>query len=104
MTDSNNVRIQLKYFSNLSPLNMNDVFKSAGQNATATRTSLFKLNQPLRKANHGLKSLPYVEPSVWSKLPYFLKTTENVNTSKHRVKRHFFCRMNNKENDIYSYF
>ena len=69
---------------------MNDVFKLAGQNSTATRTYLFKLSQPLQKINHGQKSLSYVAPCIWNKLPDFLKTTENVNTFKHRVKKHFF--------------
>ena len=93
-----------KYFNNLNPLYMNDVFKPAGQNTTATRTYFFKLSQPLRKTNHGQKSLSYVAPCIWNKLPDFLKTTENVNTFKHRVKKHFFRRMNNEENNIYSYF
>ena len=61
---------------------MNDAFKLAGQNTTATRTSSFKFSQPLRKANHGRKSLSYVAPSIWNKLPDFLKTTDNVNTYK----------------------
>ena len=39
--------ITFKYSNNLSPLYMNYVFKAAGQNTTATRTSLFKLSQPL---------------------------------------------------------
>ena len=39
--------ITFKYSSNLSPLYMNDVFKAAGQNTTATRTSLFKWSQLL---------------------------------------------------------
>ena len=82
---------------------MNDVFKLADQNTTATRTSLFKLSQPLRKINHGQKSLSYMAPSIWNKLLDFLKTTDNVNTYKHRVKKHFFQRMNNEENNIYSY-
>ena len=81
---------------------MNDVFKLAGENTTATRTSLFKLSQPLRKANHGQKSLSYVVPSIWNNLPDCLKTTGNVNTYKHRVKKHFFQRMSNGENNIYS--
>ena len=68
---------------------MNDVFKLADQNTTTTRTSLFKLSQPLRKTNHRQKSLSYVAPSIWNKLPDFLKTTDNVNTYKHRVKKHF---------------
>ena len=93
-----------KHFNNLSPLYMNDVFKPAGQNTTATRTYLFKLSQPLRKTNHGQKSLSYVAPCIWNKLPDFLKTTENVNTFKHRIKKDFFRRMNYEENNIYSYF
>ena len=39
--------LTFKYFNYLSPLYMNDVFKLAGQNTTTTRTSLFKLSQPL---------------------------------------------------------
>ena len=80
--------ITFKYFNYLSPLYMYDVFKLAGQNTTATRTSLFKLNQPLRKTNHRQKSLSFVAPSIWNKLPDFFKTTDKVNTYKHRVKKH----------------
>ena len=93
-----------KYFNNLNPLYMNDVFKPAGQKTTAPRTYLFKLSQHLQKTNHGQKSLSYVVPCIWNKLPDFLKTTENINTFKHRVKKHCFRRMNNEENNIYSYF
>ena len=45
---------------------MNDAFKLAGQSTTTTRTSLFKLSQPLRKTNRGQKSLSYVAPGNWS--------------------------------------
>ena len=58
-----------KYFNNLSPLYMNDVLKLAGQNTTPTRTYLFKLSQPLRKTNHKQRSLSYVAPCIWNKLP-----------------------------------
>ena len=79
-----------KYFNNLSPLYINDIFKLAGQNTTATRTYLFKLSQTLWKTYHKQKSLSCVAPCIWNKLPDFLKTTKNVNTFKHRVKKHFF--------------
>ena len=36
-------------------------------------------------------------PSVWDKLPHFLKTIDNVNTYK---QKHFFQRMNDEENNI----
>ena len=51
-------------FNNLSPLYTNDLFKPAGQNTTTTRTSLFKLSQPLRKTSHRQNSLSYVAPSI----------------------------------------
>ena len=69
---------------------MNDVFKLAHQNTTATRSSLFKLSQPLRKTNLGQKCLSYVVPSIWNKLPNFLKRTDNINTNT--VKKHFFSK------------
>ena len=94
----------VKYFNYLNLLYTNNVFKLADQNTSATWTSLFKLSQPLRKTNHRQKSLSYVVPSIWNKLPVFLKTTDNINTQKHRVEKHFFQRMNNEENNIYSYF
>ena len=74
--------VTFKYFIYLSPLYMNDVFTLTGQNTSATRTSLFKLSQPLRKTNHGQKCLSYVAPRIWNKLTDFLKTTDNVNTYK----------------------
>ena len=69
---------------------MNDVFKLAGQNTTATRTSLFKLSQPLRKTNHGQKCLSYVAPSIWNKLPDFLKTTDSSTRTNTELKSIFF--------------
>ena len=95
--------MSFKYFNYLSILYLNDVFKLAYQKTTTTRTSLFKLSQTLTN-NHGQKSISYVAPSLWDKLPDFSKTTNNVNTYKHRVKKHFFQRMNNEEGNIYSYF
>ena len=43
---------------------MNDVFKLAGQNTATTRTSLFKLIQPLQKTKHEQNSLSDVTPSI----------------------------------------
>ena len=38
------------------------------------------------------------------KLPNYLKSAENLNIYKHRVKEHFFHRINNEANSIYIYF
>ena len=92
-----------KYSNYLTPLYMN-VFKPATQSNTANRTFLFKLSQLLQKTNHRQKSLSYVAPSIWNKLPNFLKTTDNANMYKHIVKKHFFFLQNEQENNICSYF
>ena len=83
---------------------MNDVFKPTGQPNTTTRASLLKLNQPLRRTNHGQNNISYIAPIIWNNLPNSLKTTDKLNTYKHRVKEHFFRRIRNEVNNIYSYF
>ena len=67
---------------------MNDAFKSAGQPNTTTRAFLLKLNQPL--TNLGQNNFSYIAPIIGNNLPNSLKTTDNLNTYKHRVKEHFF--------------
>ena len=88
----------------MSPPYMNDVFKPAGQPNTTTRVSLLKLNQPLRKTNHAQNNISYIAPIIWINLPNSLKTTDNLNTYKHKVKKHFFHRIRNEANNIFSYF
>ena len=83
---------------------MSGVFKPAGQPNTATRTSLLKLSQPLRRTNYGYNNISYIAPIIWNNLPNSLKTTGNLNACKHRVKEHFFHRKRNEANNIYSYF
>ena len=46
-----------KFCNNTTPPYMNDVFKPVGQPNTTTRASLLKLNQPLRRANHGQNNI-----------------------------------------------
>ena len=96
--------MSFKFCNNTSPPYMNDVFKPAGQPNTTTRASLLKLNQPLRRTNHGQNNISYIAPIIWNNLPNSLKTTDNLNTYKHRVKEHFFHRIRNEANNIYSYF
>ena len=83
---------------------MSDVFKSVGQPNTTTRASLLKLSQPSRRTNQGQSNISYVAPIIWNNLPNSLKTTGKLNAYKHRVKEHFFHRIRNVANNIYSYF
>ena len=43
-----------------------------------TRNSLFKLLQPNRKTNQGQRSLSYIGPSVWNKLPDSFKSAKDI--------------------------
>ena len=86
----------------MSPPYMNDVYKPAGQPSSTTRASLLKLNQPFQRTNQGQNSISYMVPIIWNNLPYSLKTTDNLNTYKHRVKEHFFHGIRNEAKNIYS--
>ena len=81
---------------------MNDVFKPVGQPNTTTRASLLKLNQPLRRTNHGQNNISYIAPIIFNNL--LNTTTGNLNTYKHRVKEHFFHQIRNEANNIYRCF
>ena len=96
--------MSFKFCNNTGPPYMSDVFKSAGQPNITTRASLLKLSQPLRGTNHGQNNISYIAPIIWNNLPNSFKTTDNLNTYEHRVKEHFFHRIRNEANNIYSYF
>ena len=96
--------MSFKFCNNTRPPYMIDVFKPACQPNTTTRASLLKLNQFLRRTNHGQYNISYIALNIWNNLPNSLKTTDNLNTYKHRVKEHFFHQIRNEVNNIYSYF
>ena len=83
---------------------MNDVFKPTGQPNTTTRAPLLKLNQALRRTNNGQNNISYIAPIILNNLPNSLKTTDNLNTYKHRVTEHFFHRIRNEASNVYKYF
>ena len=56
--------MSFKFYNKASPPYMNDVFKPAGQTSTTTRESLLKLNQPMRRTNHGQKNISYTAPII----------------------------------------
>ena len=83
---------------------MNVAFKPTGQSNTTIRASLLKLNKPLRRTSHGQINISYIAATIWNNLSNSLKTTDNLNTSKRRVKEHFFHQIRNETNNIYRYF
>ena len=93
--------MSFRFCNNTSPPYTNDVFKPAGQPNTTARASLLKLNQPLLRTNNGQNNISYIAPIIWNNLPNSLKTTDNLNTYKRRVKEHFFHQIKNEANNIY---
>ena len=77
------------FFNSDSLEYMNELFSIAGQNGPKTRFSYNKLTIPRRKTNAGLRSLSYIGPSTWNKIPNSLKLSKTLNSFKHNVKTHF---------------
>ena len=53
---------------------MKEVFEYASQERISSRNNYAKLKVPFRKTTMGQKSLSYIGPSVWNKLPSLMKT------------------------------
>ena len=78
------------YFKRNSPDFMTEIFETAHQSNIGTRSSFHRLIQPQRKTNIGQKTLSYLGPQQWNKLPNYLKKETSLNTFKHKLKDHFF--------------
>ena len=67
--------ITFKFYDSKSSAYMNDAFQEAGHPNSKTKASFFVLNQPLRKIDHGQKSLSHRVPNIWNSLTDLLKET-----------------------------
>ena len=77
-----------KYVNNAFPYYMKEVFEYSSQGRISSRNNYARLKVPFRKTTTGQKSLSYIGPSVWNKLPSSVKRNINLNTFKHDVKKH----------------
>ena len=78
-----------KYVSKACPYYMKDVFEYDSQRRISSRNNYAKLKVPFRKTSMGQKSLSYIGPSVWNKLPSLMKRNISLNKFKHDVKKHY---------------
>ena len=67
---------------------MKEVFEYASQGRISSRNNYARLKVPFRKTTMGQKSLSYIGPSVWNKLPSSMKRNISLNKFKHDVKKH----------------
>ena len=59
---------------------MKEAFEYASQGRISSRNNYATLKVPFRKTTMGQKSLSYIGPSVWNKLPSLMK--RNISLSK----------------------
>ena len=93
----------MKFFNGTAPAYADEVFHPADQ-SRITRRSKFRLNVPFCKSSTGQKCLSYQGPKIWNSLASELKSTNNVNTFKHKIKENFFKDIQRKEDDVYVYY
>ena len=78
----------MKFFNGTAPAYSAEIFQPANL-GRITRRSKFKLEFPLRKSTAGQKCLSYLGSKIWNSLPSDLRSAENANTFKHKIKENF---------------
>ena len=93
----------MKFFKGIAPAYSGAIFHPVSQ-GRATRRSKFKLELPFRKSNAGQKCLSYLGPKIWNSLPSELKSSNNINTFKHKIKENYFQSIQKEEDDMYVFY
>ena len=90
-----------KFFNDMCPLYLRDVFHPVDQSHITTRKSVLKLSQPLCQTNYGQRTISYLAPKNWNDLPDYIKLLENTNLFKHKGKEHYFQKLKRQDNNGY---
>ena len=69
---------------------LNEVFEFMSEGNISLRNNFLKL---FRNTNTSQKAISFIGPSFWNQIPETLKKTDNLNTFKHNLKKHFFNQM-----------
>ena len=85
--------IVFKFINSNCPYYLNEVLEFAPEGSISLRNNFLKLKQPFPNTNTGQKALSFIGPSFWNQIPETLKKTDNLNTFKHNLKKHFFNQM-----------
>ena len=86
-----------KFFTNMSPAYTSELYQpfNHGHN---TRRSNCRLRSPYRNTSYGHKSLFFLGPKLWNNLLAKIKSSSNINTFKHDIKKQFSKELQ-KKND-----
>ena len=69
-----------------------------------SRRSKFRLKLQFRKSSAGQKCLSYMRPKIWNSLSSDLKSTNSINSFKHKIKDNFFQNIQREEKDVYVFY
>ena len=86
------VSIVFKFINDNCLHYLNEVFEFGSQGNISLRNNFLKL-KPFRNTNTGQKAISFIGPSFWNQIPETLKKTDNLNTFKHNLEKHFFNQM-----------
>ena len=91
------------FFNNMSPTYTSQLYQpfSLGH---ITRRSNCRLQLPYRNTSYGHKALSFFGPKLWNNLPAKIKSSSNINTFKHDIKKLFFKELQKKNNSVYFYY
>ena len=83
------MRMRITFFKNISPTYTSELYKlfNHGHN---TRRSNCRLQLPYRNTSYGHKALSFLGSKLWNILPAKIKSSSNINTFKHDIKKAIF--------------
>ena len=87
------ISIMFKFINGNCPFYLNGTFEFVPESNVSLRHYFLKLKPPFRNTNNGQKVLSFIGPSFWNQIPETLRKTNNLNTVKHNLKKHFFNQM-----------
>ena len=87
------ISVVFKFINGDCPYYLIEVFKFASEGNVSLRNNFLKLKRPFRNTSTGHKALSFIGPSFRNQIPQTLKKTDNLNTFKHNLKKHFFNQM-----------
>ena len=81
---------------------MKEVFSQLeNDRGVLTRNKSFNLRQPVFTKHYGQRSLSYLGPHLWNRLPGYIK---DIYSFKHRIKDFYFDTFKKQDQDIYKYY
>ena len=87
------VSILFKFINGNWPHYLNEVFEFVPEGNISLRNTFLTPKRPIQNTNISQKTLSFIGPLFWNQIPETLMKTDNLNTFKYSLQRHFFNQM-----------